>query len=119
MTEKTLFCGIDRTEISSNRLYITFWVMLRNLPQPFVKQAQEFDPIHYAGDCFGFQYTYCTKNHRYTVKSENDRQLYYLDENGNRHYMNYQIPKNVLREVRRRTTPLMKQRGLYELPVTK
>lgn len=113
MTEKTLFYGIERTEVSKNRLYVTFWIMLRHLPQPYVAQALEYDPLHYADDCFGFAYTYSAKNHQYRVEQKDNKELYYLDENGDRHYMDYQIPKNVLRQVRRKTTPFMKQNGLY------
>lgn len=74
---------------------IIFEMELDRMPNKYIALAKEIDGDAYTESCFAFEFKYLMSANRYFVKSNNGMQAYYLDEEGNRHYMDYKIPKNV------------------------
>ena len=75
---------------------VLFDLELAHVPAMYRKIAEELDGQAYTESCFAFQYKFVIDANRYFVNGVGGNELYYLDENGVKHYMDYKIPKNVI-----------------------
>ena len=98
MVSTVVITGIDNFEIYKEKNEVSFWMMVKNLPEMVVAVAKNIDKENYEPDCFGFQYNYGILNKNYYIKKDNELSLYYLDYEGEKHYIEYEIPDNFLQE---------------------
>lgn len=74
---------------------IIFEMAMGNMPEKYVAEAKRIDEDAYAEECFAFQFRFCIGANRFFISEVGGKEAYYLDENGDRHYMDYKIPQNL------------------------
>lgn len=62
-----------------------FAILVTDVPSKYVAQAKKIDGKYYKEDCFGIEISYHADEDKYVISSEYDKQLYYVDFNGNWH----------------------------------
>lgn len=112
MVKTVVIAGIDCHSRNEKTNEINFFMKLKNLPQKFVNLAKKFDGENYEPDCFGFEYSYNIGSKTFTVEKTNGCALYYLDEDGDRHYMDYDIPENVKVIATKRCNTVLQKEGV-------
>ena len=60
-----------------------FATLVTDVPSKYVAQAKKIDGKYYKEDCFGIEISYHADEDKYVISSEYDKQLYYVDFNGN------------------------------------
>jgi len=69
---------------------IVFWIDVSSVPKKFMEEAKAIDSENYSGDCFGVCMHYDGENKEFSaVEDEPGRNLYYVDNNGNKHWFPY------------------------------
>ena len=66
------------------------WVCVQDIPDEFVQKAKRIDKDNYLDDCFGV----CVgkdENEWYVCEDEPSFELYYVDNNGEKHWMGYSL----------------------------
>ena len=66
-----------------------FATLVTDVPSKYVAQAKKIDGKYYKEDCFGIEISYHADEDKYVISSEYDKQLYYVDFNGNWHWLDY------------------------------
>lgn len=66
-----------------------FAILVTDVPSKYVAQAKKIDGKYYKEDCFGIEISYHADEDKYVISSEYDKQLYYVDFNGNWHWLDY------------------------------
>lgn len=69
-----------------------FTLLVADVPQKNIVEAQKIDGKNYRADCFGIEVTYNNED-EYIISSEYDKQLYYVDFSGNWHWLDYTLTK--------------------------
>ena len=64
-----------------------FAILVTDVPSKYVAQAKKIDGKYYKEDCFGIEISYHADEDKYVISSEYDKQLYYVDFNGNWHWL--------------------------------
>lgn len=112
MVSTVVITGIDEHEKNEKTGEVRFLMKLKNLPKKFVNLAKEIDGESYEPDCFGFEYSYNIGSKTFKVGKKNGDALYYLDEDGNRHYMDYEIPQNIETIATKKCNKVLQQEGI-------
>lgn len=112
----TMFDGMDRYVFDKSKKKIQFWMMIRNLPNKLVREAKRIDGKNYTSECFGFCYEFCIGTKRYKVRTEvvkgSEKEIFYIDQNGQRHWMNFELPNNVIRNAKAQCNKVLREEGL-------
>lgn len=95
MVKTEVITGIDNCETDQLHGIIRFFMKMRNLPSTIVEKAKQIDGENFEPDCFGFCFSYHLQTNTYTILKKNGKAVYYLDENGDLHYMDYEIPDKI------------------------
>ena len=66
-----------------------FAILVTDVPSKYVAQAKKIDGKYYKEDCLGIEISYHADEDKYVISSEYDKQLYYVDFNGNWHWLDY------------------------------
>lgn len=74
---------------------IIFEMAMDNMPEKYVEQAKKIDGEAYAEECFAFQFRFSIGTNRFFVNEVGGKEAYYIDENGDKHYLDYKIPQNL------------------------
>lgn len=96
MKTNTISKRIIETHKDMKNNAITFEMELAHMPEQYVAIAKKLDGGAYSETCFAFQYKFSIAANRFFVSNVNGKETYYIDENGDRHYMDFKIPKNVM-----------------------
>ena len=109
MVSTVVITGVDNFKIDKEKNEVSFWMMVKNLPEMVVAIAKNIDKENYAPDCFGFQYNYGILNKNYYIKKENGLSLYYLDNEGEKHYIEYEIPDNLIKSAIKKCNKILQE----------
>lgn len=112
MVKTIVIAGIDEHKKIDKTGEVKFLMKLKNLPKKFVNLAKKIDGENYEPDCFGFEYSYNIGSKTFTVNKKNGYALYYLDEEGDRHYMDYEIPQNIETVAVKKCNKVLQQEGI-------
>ena len=112
MVSTVVITGIDNFKIYKEKNEVSFWMMVKNLPEMVVAVAKNIDKENYEPDCFGFQYNYGILNKNYYIKKENGLSLYYLDYEGEKHYIEYEIPDNLIKSAIKKCNKVLQEKGI-------
>lgn len=112
MVSTVVITGVDNFKIDKEKNEVSFWMMVKNLPEMVVAIAKNIDKENYAPDCFGFQYNYGILNKNYYIKKENGLSLYYLDNDGKKHYIEYEIPDNLIKSAIKKCNKILQEKGI-------
>lgn len=91
MEKKTTAIRIIEARRDKEHNTVIFEMALDNMPEKYVKEAKEIDGDAYSDMCFAFQFRYRISANRYFINVVGGKEAYYIDENGNKHYMDYKI----------------------------
>lgn len=67
---------------------LVFWIEVTDVPKQLVKQAKMIDQENYSDDCFGI----CAGSNDgeyYICEDSSTSELYYVDNNGDKHWLEY------------------------------
>lgn len=67
-----------------------FWLEVDNIPREFIDRAKEIDKEDYEESCFGIC-VICTEAGWAVCEDEPGCQLFYIDNDGNKHWMPYEL----------------------------
>lgn len=112
MVKTVVITGIDEHKTNPKTGEVKFLMKLKNLPQKIVNLAKRIDGESYEPDCFGFEYSYNIGSKTFTVNKRDGYALYYLDESGERHYMDYDIPSNIETVAVKKCNKVLQQEGI-------
>lgn len=96
MAITTLSKGIIEIHKDPKKKIITFDIALARMPKEYVAFAKQIDGDAYTESCFAFQYRYLISANRFMVNTVDGKETYYIDENGDKHHLDFKLPKNVL-----------------------
>lgn len=77
---------------------IIFWLEVEEVDNKYKELAKEIDKENYLDNCFGICINYDTEEKDFTVVSDYyaDEQLYYIDNDGNKHWFEYIVDNSVI-----------------------
>ena len=83
---------------------VVFWVMVKDIENKYVELAKEIDKENYSDECFGICINYDEETEKIEIVSDKseDEQLYYIDNNGYKHWFECIVPdclKSELKEI--------------------
>lgn len=70
----------------------TFWLEVEDVPREFIEEAKAIDGENYEECCFGICVIQ-TGNDWFVCVDEPGRELYYIDNNGDKYWMPYETSK--------------------------
>ncbi len=82
-----------------------FWVNLSDLPQDIQAQGKAIDGEEYNATCFGMCISHYLKEDEFVVVEDSDTatgnpgQIYYIDNDGNYHWMEAKIPEDFCKQI--------------------
>ena len=82
-----------------------FWIDLSNLPKEIEEKARAIDGDAYNRDCFGMCVFHDAKSGQFQTVTDTDwetgdsRSVYYIDNEGDKHWFSMDIPEETLRQV--------------------
>ncbi len=112
MVKTEVISGINEYKLDKAKGIVSFAMIMKNMPNAIVKKAKAIDGENYAPDCFGFRYTYNTRTKTYTLEKNNGRSVYYLDNDGEMHYMDYEVPKNITSSATSKCNKVLQKIGI-------
>lgn len=65
-----------------------FWLEVKDVPEKFIEKAKRIDKENFLEDCFGICIT-CSENEWNVCQGDIDCELYYIDNNGDKNWMEY------------------------------
>lgn len=69
------------------------WLEVTDVPFTFIKQAKQIDGVNYSSSCFGICVTRDIDGGEFwnVIIEEPAGQLFYVDNLGNKHWLNYEL----------------------------
>lgn len=95
MTTTMLSKGIIEAHPDPKRKVVIFDMSLGRIPPEYVAQAKQIDGEAYTESCFAFQLKFLIDANRFIIAGKDGREMYYMDENGDKHHMDVKLQKNV------------------------
>lgn len=77
---------------------LVFWIEVTDIPKQLVEQAKMIDGKNYSEDCFGIC-AGANDGEYYICKDSSDSELYYVDNNGDKHWLKYVLSEAERNEV--------------------
>jgi len=75
---------------------IVFYFEVKEPHEEYIKEAKELDGENYIDDCFGFCLNYDLLRNKFNLITEQDDELYYIDNTG---YKNYLLGSSITKEI--------------------
>lgn len=111
--------GIIEAHSMPKKKSILFEMALGRMPSKYIKMAQKIDGDAYTDCCFAFEFKFLMDANRYVIINEDDKEAYYMDEDGNKHWMDYKIPKNVYNRAVEQCNAHLKRLGIKKERIRK
>lgn len=71
---------------------VVCWVDVSNVPEELVREARQIDGDDYLDGCFGVCLNYDKEKRKFApVEDSSGSHLYYVDNNGNKHWFEYRL----------------------------
>ena len=77
---------------------LVFWIDVTDVPKQLVEQAKMIDGENYSNDCFGIC-AGANDGEFYICEDSPDSELYYVDNNGDKHWLGYVLSEAERNEV--------------------
>lgn len=87
----------DFDELDTESIY---WVAVSGVPERFVNEAEKIDGSNYSGECFGVCIQHDKKTGEFAViEGTLGHSLYYVDNLGYRHWLDYRLSGQKLKKI--------------------
>lgn len=89
---------------------IICWVDVSGVPERFVREAEDIDGENYSSDCFGVCLLYDKDKKAFTaIEDRPGAQLYYIDNDGDKHWLSYPLNETEIRSIAQKVKPIIEQ----------
>lgn len=78
---------------------VIFWVEVENPPEEIKEKAKQIDKENYLDSCFGVCVNFEIENNEFHVVTDWDGNLYYVDNNGEKHWFEVEMSEEFKNEL--------------------